>query len=125
VETRPYFLAGDVFSNALVGAVCGWAGVALMPHAFGFWPGMVLSMLGSMVIAMLLTLTILLRWFGAMEVMVPTMIGGMAANMTVCVLAHFYGWKAGAGMLLGAAVGVAVLLLTYIANARLTRHSHE
>jgi hypothetical protein len=122
METRPYFLAGDLFSNALVGAFCGWAGVAWMPHMLGFWPGMVLSMLGSMAVSMLLALTILLRWFGAMEVMIPTMLGGMTANMIMCVLGHFYGWSAGAGALLGAAIGLVVLQLTYIANARLTRN---
>jgi hypothetical protein len=121
METRPYFVLGDISGNALVGAFSGWAGIAWMPHALGFWPGMLVSMLGSMAVTMVLALTLLLRWFGAMEVMIPTMLSGMTANMVVCALGHHYGWSNGTGALLGAAIGLAVLLLTYVANARLTR----
>lgn len=121
MESRWYFLLGDCCSNALVGAFCGWAGVAWMPHALGFWLGMLVSMLGSMAVTMLLALTVLLRLFGAMEVMIPTMLGGMVANMVVCVLGHFYGWSAADGAALGALLGLAVLFATYAANARLTR----
>ena len=35
METRPYFVLGDCFSNALVGAFSGWAGIVWMPHALG------------------------------------------------------------------------------------------
>ena len=121
METRPYFLFGDCFSNALIGAISGYAGVAWMPHALGFWPGMLISMAAAMLLAMLLALTLLLRWFGAHEVMVPTMIGGMSANMSVCVLAHRYGLGALDGAMLGALIGLGVLFLTYAANAWLTR----
>jgi len=121
METRFYFLAGDCFSNALIGAFCGWAGIAWMPHALGFWPGMLLSMIASMALTMLLALTLLLRWFGAMEVMIPTMLGGMIANMTVCALGHHYGLGAAQGAGLGALIGLAVLFATYAANAALTR----
>ena len=123
METRPYFVFGDIFSNALVGAISGWAGVAWMPHALGFWLGMAVSMVGAMLVTMLLSLTLLLRWFGAHEVMVPTMVGGMTANMSVCVMAHFAGFSALTGAWIGALIGVAVLGLVYAANARLTREA--
>lgn len=121
MENRLYFLCGDCFSNALIGAFCGWAGIAWMPHALGFWPGMAVSMIASMALTMLLSLTVLLRWFGAMEVMIPTMLGGMAANMTVCALGHRYGLSGAQGAGLGALIGLAVLFAIYAANAALTR----
>jgi hypothetical protein len=121
MENRLYFLFGDCFSNALIGAFCGWAGAVWMPHMFGFWPGMLVSMLGSMIVTMALALTVLLRLFGAMEVMVPTMLGGMLANMTVCVLHYFYGASALLGAAVGALIGLAVLFATYAANAALIR----
>jgi hypothetical protein len=121
MENRWYFFCGDCFSNALVGAFCGWAGVVWMPHALGFWLGMLVSMVASMAVTMLLSLTVLLHYFGAMEVMVPTMLGGMAANMLVCVLVHFFGISLGLGVAIGALTGLAVLFVTYAANAALTR----
>lgn len=121
METRPYFVLGDCFVNALVGAFSGWAGVAWMPHALGFWLGMAVSMAGAMTVTMALALTLFLRWFGAHEVMVPTMIGGMTANMSVCALAHMHGVGALDGAWIGALIGLGVLAVTYAANARLTR----
>ena len=121
METRLYFLFGDCLSNALIGALCGWAGVVWMPHALGFWGGMLVSMLASMVVTMVLSLTVLLHFFGAMEVMVPTMLGGMAANMLACVLAHFFGFSLSECVAIGALTGLAVLFATYAANAALTR----
>lgn len=121
METRPYFIFGDCFANALVGAFSGWAGVAWMPHALGFWLGMLVSMAGAMTVTMALALTLFLRWFGAHEVMVPTMIGGMTANMSVCAVAHLYGVSALDGAWLGALIGLAVLFITYAVNARLVR----
>ena len=123
MENRPYFVLGDAFCNALVGALSGWAGIVWMPHALGFWPGMLVSMAGAMAVTMALALTLFLRWFGAHEVMVPTMIGGMTANMTVCAIAHHHGLAPLDGAWMGALIGLAVLAVTYVANARLTREA--
>lgn len=123
METRLYFVLGDVFCNALIGAFSGWAGIAWMPHALGFWLGMLVSMLGAMLVTMALALTLMLRWFGAHEVMIPTMIGGMTANMTVCFIAHHATLDLLDASLLGALIGVVVLFFTYVANARLTREA--
>ena len=84
---------------------------------------MVVSMAGAMAVTMLLALTLLLRWLGTHEVMVPTMIGGITANMTVCALAHHHAMSPLDGAWLGALIGLGVLLLTYIANARMTREA--
>ena len=94
-----------------------------MPHALGFWLGMLVSMAGAMAVTMALALTLFLRWFGAHEVMVPTMIGGMTANMTVCAIAHHHGLAPLDGAWMGALIGLAVLAVTYVANARLTREA--
>ena len=72
----------------------------------------------GVLVALLLAFTLLLRWLGAHEVMVPTMIGGMTANMTVCVAAHYLpAVDALDGAWLGALIGLGVLAATYAANA--------
>ena len=66
-----------------------------------------------------------LRLFGAMEVMVPSMLTGMLAGMVVAMQAASAPVAAGDGAGTGAAIGVGCLALTYLANARLTGGTHE
>jgi hypothetical protein len=51
------------------------------------------------------------------------MIGGMTANMTVCAIAHHHAMSPLDGAWMGAVIGLGVLFITYIANARLTREA--
>ena len=80
VPDRFYFLLGDVAANVLVGALVGVVCAAIVSPGWN----MFVSMLGCMVLGMLLASLLavpLMRWFGAMEVMVPTMLGGMLSGM--------------------------------------------
>ncbi len=85
METRPYFLLGDLVANVLAGAfigavhggdlrtragICGWR----------CFVGMALAMPLSMVIAFPMG-----ALFGAMEVMVPVMTTGMVVSMWVAM----------------------------------------
>jgi hypothetical protein len=116
IETRPYFLLGDLFANAGVGALASsvvtWLGLPSWPMA----AGMVAGMLVGMIIGLAATLAVLSALFGAMEVFVPCMLGGMLAGMIGAM---------GPVRVLpppatGALIGVATLILVYIANALLS-----
>lgn len=82
METRLYFLFGDLLACVLVAVLTASACAAIFPAS---WP-MVLLMPVSMVVGMILGLLIavmagLIYFFGAMEIMVPTMFTGMVAGM--------------------------------------------
>ncbi len=116
METRPYFLVGDLIANAATGALVG----LVMAWLFDPQWNMFVAMLAGMALGMAVSLppSILLgALFGAMEVMVPVMTTGMVVGMIVPMAASMgeIGLARGAGM--GALSGVAVLMATYCANA--------
>lgn len=113
IETRIYFLLGDVASNVLVGAGVGTlAGVTLT--GWPPWLAMAAGMLGGMIAAMLLGLA-LGTLFGAFEVMLPVTLTGMAAGMAIPMAG--FGWPH--CLTLGGGLGLLVLALTYLANLAL------
>ena len=82
METRIFFLLGDLFSCMLVAIATAVIGTLIFSAA---WP-MPLLMPVSMMLGMILGLLIavlagLIYFFGAMEVMVPAMVTGMFAGM--------------------------------------------
>jgi hypothetical protein len=116
METRPYFVFGDILSSALAGFVVGavaalatqpgWPMAAVMPLGMLF--GMVLAAPVQIVCSM---------FFGAFEVMIPMMLTGMAAGMIVPMKAAATPLTPMDGALWGAGIGMTVLGLTYAANA--------
>ena len=82
METRPYFLFGDLLANGLAGVLVG----VVMAALFGPGWNMILAMFVGMALGMIISLPIALplgALFGAMEVMVPVMTTGMVAGMVV------------------------------------------
>jgi hypothetical protein len=116
IEVRPYFVFGDVLASAGVGALAAaavaWLGIPSWPMVAGMLAGMMLGMFLGLV-AVLAGLTIL---FGAMEVFVPCMLGGMLAGMVGAM--DSIGSLPPA--LAGALTGLATLLLVYVVNAFLS-----
>jgi len=114
METRAYFLFGDIISNLSVGALtaltCGF-----LFSSWPMWIGMIVAMVLGMIIATAATVTIFLPRFGAMEVMLPVMTTGMFAGMAVVM------WPTQSGLLgdvqIGLSVGCAVFVLTWIINS--------
>ena len=116
-EKRPYFVIGDLLSNAGAGAVVGAAVAQLVGDGWPLPAGMVAGMVSGGLLATILASAASLL-FGALEVMLPVMTswhGGRDA-----------GWHARRGRLRAGAggggcrgPGVAVLAATYILNARL------
>ena len=82
MDSRLYFVLGDLFSNLLVAILAGWLCSLLIPAGWN----MFLAMLVAMVIGMAVGLGLFFPLgvaFGAMEVMLPTMFTGMFSGMVV------------------------------------------
>jgi len=82
MENRIYFLMGDLFSCMLVAVLTALICTLCFSSS---WP-MPLLMVGSMLLGMIIALLIavlagLIYFFGAMEIMLPTMFTGMFAGM--------------------------------------------
>jgi len=111
MERRPYFVIGDIAAALFAGAAGGWMGHALP----GSWPmlpamfsGMILGMLAGNLVGLLFA-----PFFGAMEVMVPAALSGMAAGMILTMV------EVGSGevALFGASIGLGCLIATYSLQA--------
>lgn len=83
MDERPYFLFGDVLSNVLVALLTALAVDALFSPGWSMPVAMFLAMLLGMGIASLCCVLLLMRFFGAMEIMLPTMLTGMLVGMLV------------------------------------------
>jgi len=116
LETRPYFLFGDLLANVVAGVL-----VALLCCVvFGPSWNMFVAMFVGMGIGMFVSVFVALpmgAFFGAMEVMVPVMTTGMVAGMVVSMGAAMEPVTAGRAVWLGAVSGVATLVACYAADA--------
>tara|TARA_B110000444_G_scaffold261157_1_gene311505 strand:+ start:4122 stop:4499 length:378 start_codon:yes stop_codon:yes gene_type:complete len=117
METRAYFLFGDLFGNLIVGVsssiICG--------YLCSDWPfmiiGMIVAMFLGMIISTILTITILLKWFGAMEVMLPAMSTGMFSAMAIVMWPPGGTYTIISAIELGLFVGAIIFIITWIINA--------
>lgn len=118
VERRPYFVFGDVVASLSTGALVGVAVAGLVGSGWNMAAGMVVGMVLGMLLALITGFVAFFILFGLMEVMIPTMLTGMVAGMWVGMAAAMNsGMGSGRAALLGAEIGLAVLVFTYAANA--------
>ena len=110
------FIVGDFLSALAIGAIVGTLCVIGVAPGWSVLLAMALGMIGGMALGFAWSPLVGI-WLGAHEVMIPAMLTGMLAGMVV-------GMKAANGMLttsdgaiLGAAIGLASLLFTYLMNA--------
>lgn len=116
METRPYFVAGDLFANATAGALVGLFMAWLFDPGWNMFAAMVLGMAIGMLLSLPLAI-VLGAFFGAMEVMLPVMTSGMVAGMVVSMAASMGEVGLAWGAQLGGCSGVVVMIGTYLANA--------
>lgn len=118
METRPYFIVGDLTSNLATGALVGGVCALLLPTGWNMVAAMVLGMtIGSVIslpVAFLFT-----GPFGAMEIQIPVMLTGMVAGMATAMQSSLMATAFTDGARLGAFCGFGVLVATYVANALL------
>jgi hypothetical protein len=115
METRLYFLTGDVLACAFIGGVTGALSAGLVDTSWNMWVAHVVCMLLGMILAFPLALPFMAA-FGAMEVMMPTHFAGMFAGMWVGMQAAMEPTSVAAGLWTGASIGVVSLFLIYLAN---------
>ena len=116
METRPYFVLGDIFSNVAAGALIGGACAVVLPHGWN----MVVAMIAGMVIGMATSLPIaflLSGLFGAMETLLPVMMTGIVAGMVVAMQASLTAARFEDAARTGGLCGLGVVTATYLANA--------
>jgi len=118
VETRPYFLLGDLAASGLIGGVAGALSAWLVDPSWNMWVAHGVCMLLGMAIALPLGFPFM-AFFGAMEVMVPTHMAGMFAGMWVGMEAAMGPVSGAAGFATGIWVGLAGLGFCYLADALL------
>ncbi len=123
METRPYFLLGDLLANVVIGALVGVTCASLFDPSWNMWLGMFLGMALGMAIALVLGVGLFFIFFGAMEVMVPTMLTGMVTGMIVGMAAPMMEVHLPDAARWGAASGIGCLGFTYVVNAFLTRRT--
>ena len=116
MNDRFYFLLGDILSNMLVGAAAAAVCALLIDPDWNMLLAMLLGMPLGMLLALLLGLFLLYRYFGANEVMVPTMLSGMAAGMLTAMTAAMQPLSVSSAALCGALVGLAILGFCYYSD---------
>jgi len=119
MELRPYFLFGDLLASAFNGALVGLIVAALIGPSWNMLIAMVVGMGLGMVIALPGSF-LFTPFFGAMEVMIPVMVTGMSAGMVVGMGAAMSELPLSEAAFWGAGVGVGVVMVIWVVNARLT-----
>lgn len=120
MDKRLFFIFGDLFSNIAVGASAAALISVLVTPEWSMFTAMFVSMALGMWIAMLLGFSILLRYFGAMEIMLPTMISGMVAGMVAGMLAAMKTLGVVDALLIGVAIGTGSCILCWLGNSLLS-----
>jgi hypothetical protein len=83
MEFRAWYCFGDLLSNAVVALLTALAADALFSPDWSMFTAMVAAMALGMAIANACCLLVLMRCFGAMEIMLPAMLTGMLVGMAV------------------------------------------
>ena len=115
METRPYFIVGDIVSNLAVGALVGGACALLLGTGWNMFVATIIGMVLGMVISLPLAL-LLSAFFGAMETLLPVMTTGMVAGMVISMTASLVALRVADAAWLGCFSGLGVVVATYLAN---------
>ena len=113
METRWYFVLGDLCANILVATVAVAVSTWLVGGSLGMLPGMLIGMLIGMALALFPFFGLLSVVLGVMEVMTPCMLsgmlGGMFGGMWALTGAEIWQW--------GSGTGITVVAVVYALNA--------
>jgi len=114
---RLYFLVGDVVSTAVIGALVAAICYAVLPAGWHTAVAMLPGMTIGMFVPVPLCLFLFGRFWGAMELMLPCMLGGMLSGMWAGMAVTMTELSWPGAMLTGAAIAWAALLFCYAVNA--------
>ena len=114
---KPFFLFGDVLSCVITGLLVGMACQAVIPSGWNMVLAMFPGMLLGMVIPLFLAPLVFGRYFGAMEIMVPCMLGGMLAGMWISMAVTMHPVSLGQAAIQGMMIAIGALVVCYLLNA--------
>lgn len=114
-----FFIFGDLISNMLCGVIAALIARGVIDEGWSMLPAMAVGMILGMVAAMMLNVLILMRSFGAMEIMLPCMLGGMLSGMWMGMRASMSPIALLDVITLGLLIGITTVALCWAANARL------
>ena len=120
METRLYFVFGDLISNLATGAFVGGLCTAVITLN---WE-VSIAMVAGMAIGMAVSLpagVLFGSLFGALEVFLPVMTTGMIAGMAVGMRSSMDVIAFVDAVLVGGACGVGIVIVTYLANLWIQR----
>ena len=115
MDSRLYFVLGDLVSNILVGLVAGWLCALIIGVGWNMFLAMVLAMIIGMIVGTILWFPLGML-FGAMEVMLPTMFGGMLSGMVVGMWAAMMPLGAGQAAVIGGVCGLVAIVTVWVLN---------
>jgi hypothetical protein len=115
VDSRLYYVLGDMLINLLIGMVAALAAWAIVGPGWNMWLAMAVMMPLGMVIGMLIYFPLGSR-LGAMEAMIPSMYTGMWAGMVVGMMEAMMPLSLRHALEMGAACGIAEIIFIWIAN---------
>ncbi len=118
MDSRLYFVLGDLASNLLVGALAGWLSALVIGVGWNMWLAMFLAMALGMLVGLLLFFPLGMA-FGAMEVMLPIMLSGMLSGMVVGMWAAMHPVSAVTGLMAGAGCGLVGINVVWVLNVGL------
>ena len=118
METRPYFIAGDLSCSIVVGVLTAVAATATVSEA---WP-----MLAAMVVGMVLGMAVAAvgilgfgPFFGMIELQMPAMLAGMLTGMVVAMTATTIPLASSTASVIGGTLGLTTFVAVWLADARL------
>lgn len=121
METRPYFIVGDILACVAAGAVAGWVAYLSVPGDWHAVSGMILGMAIGMILGMfagMLTGLLFSPFFGAMELMLPTALTGMIAGMVLGMWQAMGALNLEDALWYGGCIGLLCLVFTYFLQYR-------
>lgn len=118
MDQRLYFVLGDIGANIVTGMLAGWICWLLIPLGWNMLIAMLVAMALGMLVALLL-FPVLAYFWGAMEVMVPTMFSGMLSGMVVGMRAAMMPISSTEALFVGGAFGLAGIVIIWVLNNKL------
>jgi hypothetical protein len=115
MDSRLYFVLGDLLSNILVGLVAGWLCALVVGEGWNMFIAMLFAMVIGMVVGTVLWFPLGML-FGAMEVMLPTMFGGMLSGMVVGMRAAMLPVSSYEAAALGSVCGLIAIVIVWVLN---------
>lgn len=118
MDSRIYFVVGDVLVNVAIGLLVAVVSYWLVSTNWNMLVAMWLMMFVGMVLAMLFALPAGIL-FGAMEVMLPMKLSGMLSGMVVGMWAAMQPIALSQAIGVGATMGLVSIVLVWILNSRI------